>query len=217
MPTDSPSPPEVLGGVLVGGASRRMGRPKALIQTGGTALGERVAAALAPHVAEVLLLGGGPAPPSLADLARVADAALPRDGEPGGGGRNGPGGPLAGILAALRARPGATWVICPCDLPRVEPGAVAWLLSRDRPGDPALAAVLPLPDPGGPPQPLFALYRPAALPLVERIAAGGGRAPRRLVGMAGVEVAPVPAALAHCWRDADTPADLENLSGHPRG
>lgn len=209
------NPQPVVGGILVGGASRRMGRDKAVLTVGGQTLGERVAGALGGHLDELVLLGDGPVPASLVHLPRLADAVL----EPTKGARVGcaaPAGPLAGILAALRSRPGATWVICPCDLPRVEPEAVAWLLSLDRPSDDTLAAVLPRADADGPPQPLFALYRPPALPLVEDIAAAGGRAPRRLAGMAGVEVVPVPTHLAHCWRDADTPADLARLGGPPR-
>jgi len=196
----------VLGGLLVGGRSRRMGRPKATLVDRGTALGERVAAALRPHVAELLLLGQGPVPPSLEGLERLPDAPLPpADGSlpiPTAGRT---AGPLAGILAALRARPGAAWVICPCDLPAIEPAAVAWLLGQRRPGR---AAVLPRAAAAGPPEPLFALYEPAALVLAEGLAAEGARAPRRLASLPGVATVTVPPSLAHCWRDADTPADL---------
>lgn len=186
-------PPPLHGGLFVGGASRRMGRPKALIEFAGTTLAERAAVVLATAVERLVLLGDGPVPDSLGALPRLADAAETE-------------GPLAGLLSALRSAPEATWVVCPCDLPRVAPEAVAWLVGQRRPDR---AAVLPRVAPDGPPEPLFALYEPAALPLVEALAAEDGPpAPRRLAERPGVAVVPVPARLAPCWRDADTPRDL---------
>jgi len=185
-------PPPLHGGLLVGGASRRFGRPKALVEVGGTTLAERAAVVLATAVERLVLLGDGPVPDSLGALPRLADAAETT-------------GPLAGLLAALRSAPEAAWVICPCDLPWVTPQAVAWLAGERRPGR---AAVLPRVPPDGPPEPLFALYEPAALALVEALAGDGAPAPRRLAGRPGVAVVDLPAALAECWRDADTPLEL---------
>ncbi|HSM52334.1 MAG TPA: molybdenum cofactor guanylyltransferase, partial [Thermoanaerobaculia bacterium] len=120
------------GGLLVGGASRRMGTPKQLLEIGGRALGEIVATALAPHVETLCLLGDGEVPPELAGLPRLAD--LP-----------GIGGPLAGMLAALRARPGDGWLVAACDQPGLTPEAVAWLVARRGEGE---LAVLPRRAPG---------------------------------------------------------------------
>lgn len=185
---DSP----IHGGLLVGGRSRRMGRPKALLAApGGTTLAGRAAAALSPWVDDLWLLGDGPVPAELDAVARLADAA------------DAPG-PLAGLLAALRHRPDGTWLTCPCDLPHVRAEAVAWLLAQRRPGR---AAVLPRVD-DGPPEPLFALYEPTALPLLEALVAAGRTAPRRLAEREGVVVVRVPDELARCWRDADTPGEL---------
>ena len=64
----------LLGGVLVGGQSRRMGRPKQLIEIGVTTMIEHVVAALGEEVDEILLLGAGPVPLVLESLSRVADA-----------------------------------------------------------------------------------------------------------------------------------------------
>jgi len=114
-------------------------------------------------------------------------------------------GPLAGLLAALRSAPGAAWILCPCDLPQVEPAAAAWLAGERRPGR---LAVLPRPVPGGPVDPLFALYEPGVLPWVEALTAAGVRAPRELARVPGVAVLTPPEALALCWRDADTPDEL---------
>jgi molybdenum cofactor guanylyltransferase len=203
----SPHPlPPLFGGLLVGGASRRMGRAKALLEVGGTTLAERAAAALAPHVARVVLLGGGPVPPALAGLARLADAAL--DGPDGAAADTvEPAGPLAALLAALRAEPAAAWVLSPCDLPAVRPEAVAWLAAQRRPGRRAVMARLA---PGAPPEPLLALYEPSMRPAVEALAAAGGRAPRLLAGLDGVAVLAPPPDLADCWHDVDLPEHLED-------
>jgi molybdopterin-guanine dinucleotide biosynthesis protein A len=169
-----------------------MGRPKALIEFAGTTLAERAAVVLATAVDRLVLLGDGPVPDSLGALPRLADD---DDSE----------GPLAGLLAALRSAPQAAWLVCTCDLPRITPAAVAWLLGERRPDR---AAVLPRATAEGPPEPLFALYEPAALELVEALAADGPPSPRRLAERPGIAVVDVPAPLADCWRDADTPRDL---------
>jgi len=84
----------VFAGVLVGGESRRMGRPKQFVEIGGCAMIEHVVRSVSEEVDEVVLLGGGPVPSSLEGLSRVADA-------------DGCRGPMAGILGAMRARPEA--------------------------------------------------------------------------------------------------------------
>lgn len=214
MPTDLTLPP-LLGGLLVGGGSRRMGSPKALIEVGGSSLAERAAAALAPHVERIVLLGGGPVPPALARLERLADAPLAPHrtsgesgrGDAGGeaGRRAGRAGPLAALLAALRSEPAAAWLLCPCDLPAVRPEAVAWLVARRRPERRAVMARLGA---AAPPEPLLALYEPTIRPAVEALVAAGGRAPRLLADLPGVALLAPPTELADCWRDADRPEHL---------
>jgi molybdopterin-guanine dinucleotide biosynthesis protein A len=202
---DPHRPRPVHGGLLIGGASRRMGRPKALLTPGGgPSLAQRAASALSSCVDEVWLLGDGPVPAALAGLPRLADAA----GVPG---------PLAGLLSALRSAPDALWITCPCDLPAVHPDAVAWLRAEARPDR---AAVLPRAAPDAPPEPLFALFAPAALPLLESLVAGPSPAPRRLADLPGVAVVDVPPYLAGAWRDADRPEDLSaapEVTATPRG
>lgn len=216
---------ELLGGVLVGGGSRRMGTPKQLLGWRGSTLAELAVAALAPHVGEVVLLGGGPVPDPLAGLTRLADSELPPAARHPGSGARGAvtaptrrargraadptsPGPLAGMLAALRWRPGAAWVFAPCDLPEIRPEAVAWLLGERRP---ERWAVVPRPASGGPVEPLLALYEPAALALIENLVSEGHRAPRRLAGHPRVAVVAPPPALAGCWRNVNTPDELAGL------
>jgi molybdenum cofactor guanylyltransferase len=210
---------DLWGGVLVGGASRRMGEPKQLLRFRGVTLLERAVAALAPHVAGVALLGDGPVPEGAADLPRVPDIALARVGrgaEPtsAADARKSPppagAGPLAGMLAALRWKPDVAWIFAPCDLPLIDAAAVAWLIGERRPDR---RAVVPRPEADGPVHALFALYEPAARRLLEDLAAGGGRAPRLVATDPRVAVVTPPADLAPCWRGVNTRAELEALGG----
>jgi len=55
----------VFAGVLVGGESRRMGRPKQFIKIGERTMIEHVVCSVSEEVDEVVLLGRGPVPSSL--------------------------------------------------------------------------------------------------------------------------------------------------------
>lgn len=185
----APEPaPVVNGAVLIGGASRRMGRAKQSLEIGGRTLAEVAVAALERHVGRVVLVGSGPVPDSLRGLERVADPA-------------GIAGPMAGVLAVLRRVPDAAWVVAACDLPRVSPPAVRWLRGCRRRG---IWAVLPRPG-GGVVEPLLAVYEPRARAVVERLAAEGKWGLRRLAGLDGVSSPSPPSDLLPAWRDVNTP------------
>jgi molybdopterin-guanine dinucleotide biosynthesis protein MobB len=180
----------VLGGVLIGGASRRMGTPKHLLTLDGTTFLERVLAAVEPAVRGVVLLGAGEVTGARAGTPRVADA---------------PGveGPLAGILAAMRWAPNHAWLVAACDLPRVTADAVEWLLAQRAPGRWAV-----VPKTSGGVEPLLALYEPQARLPLERVAALGQPAPRLLAEHPRAWVVSPPATLGHCWDNVNTPRDL---------
>lgn len=79
----------VVGAVLTGGASRRMGRTKALIEIDQVPMARRVADALTGGgCTEVVLIGGSPT-----ELATIGRTVIP-DLHPGDG-------PLGGVLTAL--------------------------------------------------------------------------------------------------------------------
>jgi molybdopterin-guanine dinucleotide biosynthesis protein A len=184
---------QILGGVLVGGQSRRMGRPKQLVEVRDLTMIEHIAGALSREVDEIVLLGDGPVPASLEGLARVADA-------------DGCRGPMAGILGALRARPDACWVVTPCDLPLLRGAAVRWLLRNRRPGTWAF-----LPSLDGFVEPLLAIYEPQARTPLEEAAEAGEHALHRLVSKAGVATAEPPEALRRCWYNANTPHEMASV------
>ena len=184
----------IVAGVLVGGASRRMGRAKALAELGGRALAERVAAAVATVVEEVVLLGDGPVPDSLAGLARLADRAAV-------------GGPLGAALAALAARPDRAWLLVACDQGLASPAACAWLVAERAP---ERIAILPRRSPAGV-EPLLAIYEPAARAALEGLLAAGGRSLQALAALPGVATPAPPSGLAEAWTSIDDPATLAAL------
>jgi molybdopterin-guanine dinucleotide biosynthesis protein MobB len=181
-------------GVLVGGASTRMGTPKQWLKVAGETLLDRVAEAL-ESAGPLSLLGGDPA--DALRSQRVAATHLPDAPDVRG--------PLAGILAALRWH-SVSWVIASCDLPHLRAEAVEWLLAQREPGRWAV-----LPRVGGIVQPLLAVYEPQALPMLEAIAAAGALGPSRLEGQPHVATPEPPPELADCWRGVNTPQELAEL------
>ena len=200
--------PPLVGGILVGGASRRMGSAKALLEWHGETFVERITTVLTTVVPEVVLLGSPPAlPPALAGLQVIDD--LP-----------GACGPLAGVLAAIAARPGAAWLIVTCDQPLLQTATLAWLIARrqiDR------IAVLPRLVPGRI-EPFPGIYEPGCRAALAAIAgraaglanaAGAGRGRggslQPLAGLADVRIAPVPRALRGALRGVNTAAEWAAL------
>ncbi len=129
----------VAGVVLAGGASRRMGRDKALLMVGGETLAGRAARRLAAVCPEVIL----------ADAGRHLLPGLPS--VPDGPGR----GPAAGLLGAAAACPDRPLLVLACDLPRVPVPLLTHIA--------LCAGDLVLPRWEGGIEPLCALYRPRAL------------------------------------------------------
>lgn len=153
--------PEVAAAILAGGAARRLGgRVKPLIAIAGRSVLDRQLDVLAPRVAAIAI--------SSNDAAPFRDRGLPviPDRRPGLG-------PLAGIAAALAWCPAPYLLVVAGDMPYIEAGVVELLLARRGGAD----AVVPFV--AGLPEPLFAVYARACLPVIEqrlaagRLAAGG--------------------------------------------
>jgi molybdopterin-guanine dinucleotide biosynthesis protein A len=186
--------PPLAAGLLVGGAGLRMGRPKALVELGGVPLAARVAAAVAAVAPELFLLGAGEVPEALAGRPRLSDAP-------------GVAGPLAGLLAALRAAPERAWLLVACDQALASSAACRWL-ARERAAE--RIAILPRLVPERI-EPLLAIYEPAALGELERMAAAGELSLQPLARVAGVATPAPPSALAAAWTSVDTPELLAEL------
>jgi molybdopterin-guanine dinucleotide biosynthesis protein A len=113
----------VLGVILAGGASARMGRDKAMAPFRGTTMAERVAAAVT-RVADETVVAGRTG--TLAGLSCIPDN------------RPAHRGPLAGLATALSSGIGNRVLLVAVDQPLVRPETLAALLDLDpeRPGVP---------------------------------------------------------------------------------
>lgn len=189
----------VLGVVLAGGASSRMGRDKALVEVDGVAMARRVADALvAGGVDEVVLVGGEASWGSALGLGFVGD-------------RYRGAGPLGGLATALvhGAGQGAeVVVVAPCDQPWLDANTVRALLAASLAGS---APVVARPVGGdGRAQPLPTVWPIGLVGPVDRALAAGERrldAAFRVAAEAGFAVADVAVAEGSL-RDVDRPSDL---------
>jgi molybdopterin-guanine dinucleotide biosynthesis protein MobB len=178
--------------VLIGGKSTRMGRPKHLLRKDGGTWLERTVGLLRSKAQTVAVIGEGALPETLGDLVRLADAPDAR-------------GPMAGILAAMRWAPRASWLVAACDLPALSGEALDWLLATRAPGR---WATLPRLEAAGRVEPLLAHYDFRARALLEELAAGGNFRLQDLSQARAVYTPSPPAGLAEAWRNVNTPEDL---------
>jgi len=192
----------VFGCALIGGTSRRMGRPKHLLRAGGRTWLERTAALLHRVCTTVIIAGAGGVSESLARCPRLPDAPDAR-------------GPMSGILAAMRWAPHASWLVAACDLPCLSADALDWLLSTRRPG--VWAA---LPRLAGSPgvEPVLAHYDFRSRRLLERSCVRGNFRLNDLAEHPKVASPPVPSHLAAAWQNSNAPEDLRSPArSHPEG
>ncbi len=193
--------------ILAGGESRRMGRDKAQIAIDGLPLMERTARLARAVSPSVVVVGRArPADWPLTEVSFVQDEA--------------PGvGPLGGLATALhqwedRAKKGDP-AGCPygvlllaCDLPALTPQALAWLLKSAQESQPPLVDGLVTLN-GGQREPLFSVYTPRCLPLIEAHLTQKRRSLQSLVSAGDFRFLDLPPALAPALVNVNTPDDLD--------
>lgn len=185
----------VAGAVLAGGASRRMGRDKALVEVGGVPMAARVVSALRGVGADPVVLIGGDA----TTLAGLAADVVP-DRWPGAG-------PLAGMATALTSDAlsrADLIVVAATDQPWLDPETLGVLVDAAV-ADPSAIGVVA--DHGsGPFDGLPGVWRPALGPAVVAAVEQGERrfAHLRSLGRVAVVSFADPSRLA----DVDEPGDL---------
>jgi molybdopterin-guanine dinucleotide biosynthesis protein A len=178
--------------VLAGGASARMGRPKALLPFGAETLIERVVRRLEPIASEVVVVSG----PHLV-LPALRNARVIEDEKP-------LQGPVAGILYGLRAARTDLGFVCGCDHPFLEPAVVRLLIERSAAARGAVAVF------GGIPQPLVGAYRQSVAEIAASMLAAGERRAAALVRQGGLVEVPEEDLLridpyGRGFLDVDTP------------
>lgn len=138
------------GFVLAGGASKRMGRDKALLPYRGTTLVEHVAQNVRDAAGSVTLIG---------HPARLAHLGLPvhPDEMPGCG-------PAAGIFTALHLSKTDWNLIVACDMPSVSSDVLRQLLAQAERAETNVVAAV---GPDGETEPLCAAYHRRCLPVLE--------------------------------------------------
>jgi molybdopterin-guanine dinucleotide biosynthesis protein A len=174
--------PDLTGVLLVGGASRRFGAPKALALLGDETLAERAWRTLGECCGERIAVGkradGLELPFPVVDDGTDVRA------------------PLVGVVAGLRRARNAVCVVCPVDTPLVTAEALRTL--ADACADAAVPPTGPLPG----------AYRTSALPVLERRLAEGRLALRAAVAELDARVVDLdPAQLVN----VNTPEDLRAL------
>ena len=172
---------EVTGVLLVGGASRRFGSPKALARFQGEVLGERAHRLLDEAFGRVLVVG------KIGD-----DLTLPFDVVDDGSEVR---APIVGLVAALRHAETDVCVVLPTDMPLVSADLLRRLADEVEGFDAAVPQSGPLPG----------AYRKAALPALEQRVAAGELALYRALEELSVRVVETE---GDELRNVNTPADL---------
>jgi molybdopterin-guanine dinucleotide biosynthesis protein A len=161
------SPAAVYGLILAGGLSSRMHRDKAALEYGGKTQLDRAFELASRHVSRVFVSvrANQTADPTRARRPLIVDS-VPGEG------------PTVGIRSALAAYSEVAWLVLACDLPFVSDAAVSHLL-RER--DPASLATAYRSAHDGLPEPLCAIWEPAAAAPLAAYQAGGGHCPRKFL------------------------------------
>jgi molybdenum cofactor guanylyltransferase len=186
------------GFVLAGGASKRMGRAKALLPYRGRTLVEYAAQTVRDAAGSVALIG---------DPAALGGFGLPvfPDAVPGYG-------PISGIYTALRVTNTHWNLIVACDMPRISVETLRALLDR---AETAQSDCVAATASGGMPEPLCAAYHRRSLPVIERAIQDKRLKMQDLVRGIGATLVPVaPAALANVntpeeWSEFASPTEGE--------
>lgn len=110
-------------------------------------------------------------------------------------------GPISGILAAMRQRPDADWLIVACDLPRLDLTTLELLLASRQEGELFLAYRSEF---DGLPEPLCTWYSKEALPTIEQ---AGIACPRKILIRNACRL--LDPATAGALDNANTPEDWE--------
>ena len=187
----------VVGALLAGGGSRRMGQPKGNLRLGDRPLAAWPARALQSVSRHCIQVGGEP-------LAGLDWPCIP-DGREAAG-------PGAGLEAALLHAPGAAVAVCAVDVPFVPPELLRHALDRVRAGVPAAA-----PHWKGRWHPLCGAVGPQLLPALTRWLDSGRRDLQALFDTIAAE--PIQAARLRTWGEPEVllmnvndPEDLQRAA-----
>ena len=160
-------PESVWGLVLAGGKSRRMGSDKASLTQNGESQLSRAFNLLQTHTERAFVSTSADQhdDPLRQGFEKIVDAYEDL-------------GPLAGILSAMDMNPAVSWLVLACDLPAVDDATIRYLLQNASAESPATAYRSVHDDL---PEPLCAIYRPAARTIIDRFVSDGYKCPRKIL------------------------------------
>ena len=136
--------------VVVGGASRRMGQPKAFLELAGISLVNRVLAVLRQLTPEIILIGNDKAPYESLGLPHYGDVH--------------PGGALAGIHSAISHSAQPFTLVVACDMPYLNVALLQAMACKAKKGQ--YDVIVPTVEDY--PQGLHAIYHENCLKPIER-------------------------------------------------
>jgi molybdenum cofactor guanylyltransferase len=170
--------PPIYGLILAGGVSKRMQRDKAALEYQGKTQLARAFELASRHVNKVFvsLRADQTSDPTRAQWPMIVDSS---EGE----------GPVVGIRSALAAHAEVAWLVLACDLPFLSDAAIEELLRRRDPG--ALATAYKSAH-DGLPEPLCAIWEPAAAQVLADYQAAGGHCPRKFLIRHGAHLLDLP-------------------------
>jgi molybdopterin-guanine dinucleotide biosynthesis protein A len=163
--------PDLAVAVLAGGQARRFGADKALVQLGpnGTTILARTAG-IASSLSDMVAIVGH---------ERYADldlgVSILEDDDPGSG-------PLGGIATAMRKLDRPRLLVLASDMPCLSRPLLRWMIEQPLTAD----VLIPRTDDGRW-QPLHAIYRRTALPVIQRCLSTGSGAVRSILPLLNVE------------------------------
>jgi molybdopterin-guanine dinucleotide biosynthesis protein A len=164
------SNPDVYGLILAGGQSTRMHRDKATLKYQGKTQLDRAFELARRHVTKVFVSvrASQTLDPMRAQRPMIVDSVA---GD----------GPIVGIRSALAAHPKVAWLVLACDLPFLADATLEYLLrERDSSSGKGFATAYRSAH-DGLPEPLCAIWEPAAAEALADYQAGGGHCPRKFL------------------------------------
>ena len=184
--------------ILAGGQSRRMGTDKAALPIGGMTLLERTARLALALNFPVLVVGR-----ARPDDWPLAEVEFVEDAEAGLG-------PAGGLATALRSARTSVLALA-CDLPLLTEEALKWLVAQAEAkfGPSGLVT-----ESGEGQEPLFSVYDPACLPLIEARLATGRRSLRGVIEAGVFAFADAPEWVAAQLANVNTPEEWREKVGN---
>ncbi|GAA4397508.1 hypothetical protein GCM10023187_07050 [Nibrella viscosa] len=191
----------LLGLVLTGGKSTRMGRDKAVLDYHGKPQREYASDLLAKYCQDVFWSVNAEQATALNGQSQlyISDSFLGL-------------GPLGGILSAFRQRPDAAWLVVACDLPLLsEKSLDALVAGRNR----SKMATAFLDSDNRFPEPLVSIWEPRAYPVLLQFLAMGHSCPRK--ALINSDIALLNAPDVQEFTNVNDPATLQVVSAQLRG